>query len=181
MSAAPSPPGLAIAAWAACALAAAAIACAASAPGGCRDAPLSADAAAALPAIERRAPFPLTRPCALAPGFEVASVFGDTLPEGGARHPRFHFLVRRGEERAYTLSQTGAAAPFRDIPLGSRRLRAAAGGLVASGFAGPAGTGGEIAYLRWRRDGVTHELAAALRPWLTERDVRAIAAALMRR
>ena len=82
---------------------------------------------------------------------------------------------------AFVLSQTEAPVPFRAIPLGSHWLRVDAGGLLAEGFAGPAGTGDDIAYLRWRRGGVTFELAATLRPWLTERDVQDLAAGLMLR
>ena len=48
-----------------------------------------------------------------------------------------------------------------------------------SGFAGPAGTGDDIAYLRWRSDDVTYELHAALRPWLTEQDIVSLAVALI--
>lgn len=107
--------------------------------------------------------------------------FVDVLPEGGARWPRLHYEVSRDGETAYVLTLTEAIVPYRAIPLGSRRLRVDAGGIVAEGFAGPSGAGGEVAYLRWRAGGVTHELFASLRPWFAERDVRAVAAALMRR
>ena len=69
--------------------------------------------------------------------------------------------------------------PFSAIPQGTHRLRAAGAGVTASGFAGPSGSGVDLAYLRWRTSGVTFELAATLHPWLTERDVRAIAEALI--
>ena len=50
-----------------------------------------------------------------------------------------------------------------------------------AGFAGPSGSGPDLAYLRWRLGGVTFELAATLSHWLTEPDVQAIAEALISR
>lgn len=174
------PLGLAAAlACAACALAAALASCG-DGGGACAEAPPTAEAAASLATLERETPFAPARPCAFGPRFEVTRAFADALPEGGARWPRLHFEVSRGGETAYVLTQTEAIAPFRAIPLGSRRLRVDAGGLVAEGFEGPSGAGGEVAYLRWRAGGVTHELFATLRPWFAVGDVRAVAAALMR-
>ena len=174
------PPGLAaVLACAACALAAALASCGGG--GACAEAPPTAEAAASLAAIEREAPFAPTRPCAFGPRFEVTRAFADALPEGGARWPRVHYELSRDGETVYVLTQTEAIAPFRAIPLGSSRLRVDAGGLVAEGFAGPSGAGGEVAYLRWRAGGVTHELFATLRPWFAVGDARAVAAALMRR
>ena len=95
--------------------------------------------------------------------------------------PRINFIVERRGERAFILSQTRALLPFTQIPQGTHRLRVAAGDAVADGFAGPSGSGPEIAYLRWRTAGVTFELAADLHPWQTERDLQAVAAALMER
>ena len=100
---------------------------------------------------------------------------------GDRPEPRISFTVARGDEHAYTLSQTRAELPFRAIPQGTHHLEAHAGGQVATGFAGPGGSGVDLAYLRWRRLGVTYELAATLRPWLDEEDVQALAVALMER
>jgi len=52
-------------------------------------------------------------------------------------------------------------------------------GAAAEGFVGPSGTGVEFAYLRWRRGGVTAELAATLRGRLTLGELERIAAALV--
>lgn len=79
------------------------------------------------------------------------------------------------------LSQTRALVPYTAIPRSTHRLQSSADGVTAAGFAGPSGSGTDIAYLRWRADGVTFELAATLGPWLTERDVVAIAEALIAR
>ncbi len=149
--------------------------------GSCTDVPLSAEAAEALVELERRAEFRLTRPCSFDSRFEVTRVFEDVIPEMGTRYPRLNFSVRGRGEEAFTFSQTEATLPFSAIPQGSHRLRVSTEGLRAEGFAGPAGTGEDIAYLRWRTGGVTFELAATLRPGLTERDVEDIAEALMQR
>ncbi|MYD65702.1 MAG: hypothetical protein F4X26_06970 [Chloroflexi bacterium] len=121
------------------------------------------------------------RPCAYEPELEVGNVFADALPEEGRQHPRVNFSVHREGEHGFLLSQTEATVPFLAIPLGSHRLQVEVDGRHAEGFAGPSGAGVDIAYLRWRRDGVTFELAATLRPWLTERDVQEIAAGMMAR
>jgi hypothetical protein len=84
-------------------------------------------------------------------------------------------MVTRDRQRAFLFSQTTARLPFTQIPQGTHRLSVLGAGIVADGFAGPAGTGDEIAYLRWRRDDVTFELSATLRPWLTEQDIRRLA------
>ena len=146
----------------------------------CAEVSLSAAAAAQLDVIELGSSFAVVRPCAYEPDFEVGRVFEDVLPEQGVHYPRVNFSVHRGGTHAFVLSQTEATVPFRAIPLGSHWLRVEEGGRLAEGFAGPAGTGDDIAYLRWRRDGVTFELAATLLPWLTERDVQDLAAGLMR-
>ena len=149
--------------------------------GPCADIELSPEAARSLAEIERSSAFPIMRACAYEPEFTVGRVSEDRLPEQGQHFPRVNFSVYRDGEHAFVLSQTEARVPFRAIPLGSHWLRAEAGGLLAEGFAGPAGTGNDIAYLRWRRGGVTFEFAATLRPWLTERDVQDLAAGLMER
>ena len=111
----------------------------------------------------------------------VTAVFEDAIPEQGALLPRVNFVVGRSGERAFIFSQTRALLPFSQIPQSTHRLRASAAGVSADGFAGPAGTGEDIAYLRWRSGGVTFELSATLRPWLSESDVRTLAEGLMGR
>ena len=163
-------------------LVATAVAAAACGPRGpCADIELSPEAARSLAEIERSSAFPIMRACAYEPEFTVGRVSEDRLPEDGQHFPRVSFSVHRDGEHAFVLSQTEARVPFRAIPLGSHWLRVDADGLLAEGFAGPAGTGNDIAYLRWRRGGVTFELAATLHPWLTERDVQDLAAGLMER
>ena len=147
----------------------------------CGEVPLSPDAAEALEAIEDRVDFALARPCAFESGLEVTGVSEDSIPEQGVRHPRVSFVVDRGGRHAFTLSQTRAVVAFRAIPTGSHWLRVSAGGLSAEGFAGPTGAGVDLAYLRWRRDGVTFELQATLGTRLTEQGVQELAAALMER
>ena len=146
----------------------------------CSEVPLSAEAAEALDELERQVDFALTRPCAFESGLEVTGVSSDVIPELGVRHSRVSFTVQRAGTHAFTLSQTRALVPFRAIPLGSHWLRVQAGDLTAEGFAGPTGAGVELAYLRWRRDGVTFELLATLHRRLTEQDVQDLAEALMR-
>jgi hypothetical protein len=133
-----------------------------------------------MPAASTRLDFSPQRPCAFDVALSVTSVFVDTLP-GSPPQPRINFVVTRGGEAAFVLSETRALVPFSAIPQGSRRIRVAAGRGVADGFAGPSGSGTDIAYLRWRLDDVTYELDATLRSWLTEADVRALAAGLMER
>ena len=147
----------------------------------CEGIALSPEAAAQLDAVEAASTFAIARPCAFGSEFEVGRVFADVLPEAGERHPRVNFSVHRAGEHAFVLSQTEARVPFLAIPQGSARLRAESSGRLAEGFAGPSGAGIDIAYLRWRRAGVTFELAATLRPWLTERDVRDLASGMMGR
>ena len=149
--------------------------------GPCADIELSPEAARELAELERSSAFPIARACSFEPDFTVGRVFADSLPEQGRQFPRVNFSVHRDGDHAFLLSQTQATVPFLAIPLGSHRLQVEVDGRFAEGFAGPAGTGDDIAYLRWRRDGVTFELAATLHPWLTERDVQELAAGLMER
>lgn len=162
----------------ACALAALLAACASR--NVCEELPLSPHAAEALAAVEERVDFELQRPCSFESSHEVTGLSADVVPEQGVRRPRVSFTVHRAERHAFTFSQTRALVAFRAIPLGSRWLRVSAGGLTAEGFSGPTGAGADLAYLRWRRDGVTFELQATLGPRLTEGDVQDLAAALMR-
>lgn len=175
----PSPSKLALAIVTTCALVALAAACASEKT--CSEVPLSPDAAETLDAIEDRIDFAVARPCAFESGLEVTGVSEDSLPEQGVRHPRVNFVAGRDGRHAFTLSQTRAVVAFRAIPTGSHWLRVSAGGLSAEGFAGPTGAGVDLAYLRWRRDGVTFELQATLGRQLTEEGVQEIAAALMER
>ena len=146
----------------------------------CNEAPLSAEAAEALDELERQVDFALMRPCSFESDLEVTGVSEDVIPELGVRHSRVSFTVQRAGSHAFTLSQTRALVPFRAIPLGSHWLRAQVGELSAEGFAGPTGSGVDLVYLRWRRDGVTFELLATLHRRLTEQDVQELAKALMR-
>ena len=174
----PSIRGLTPVAVAACALLVLLASCASEKV--CSEVPLSPRAAEALDELKRRVDFVLMRPCAFESGLEVASASEDSIPEQGVRHPRVNFVVDREGRHAFTLSQTRALVSFRAIPLGSHWLRVQVGELSAEGFAGPTGAGVELAYLRWRRDGVTFELLATLHRRLTEQDVQDLAEALMR-
>ena len=145
----------------------------------CEEVPLSAKAERALGELESQVDFALVRPCAFESGLEVTGASRDVIPEEGVRHARVSFVVARDGNHAFTFSQTRAVVPFRAIPTGSHWLRVSAGGLSAEGFAGPTGAGVDLAYLRWRRDGVTFELQATLGRRLTEDDVQEIASALM--
>lgn len=170
---------LALATVATCALVALLAACTSERT--CSEVPLSPRAEEGLDVIEGGVDFALVRPCAFDSGLDVTGVSQDSLPEEGVRHPRVSFVVGRDGRHAFTLSQTRAVVSFRAIPTGSHWLRVSAGGLSAEGFAGPTGAGVDLAYLRWRRDGVSFELQATLGPRLTEQGVQDIAAELMRR
>ncbi len=122
--------------------------------------------------------FSPTLPCSFRSDIEVVRVLGSVVPAGSPQ-PQISFVAERRGERGFIFSATRAEVPFTDIPQGTHWLRIASGEVIASGFSGPSGGGEEIAYLRWRIDGVTYELAATLRPWLTEDDIRLIARALM--
>ena len=154
-----------------------AVACA-PAPRACIELPAAAeverDLEAALPTLD----FAPLRPCAFGSGYRLETVFLDELP-GRPPEARITFEVSRHGARAYLLSHTRAEVPFRAIPQGSHRLSVEVGAVVASGFAGPAGTGEVIAYLRWRHRGVTSELAATLAPSFTEADLLRTAEALL--
>ncbi|MYE46551.1 MAG: hypothetical protein F4X25_07325 [Chloroflexi bacterium] len=141
--------------------------------------PLSAKAERALGELARQVDFALVRPCAFESGLEVTGASRDVIPEEGVRHARVSFVVARDGRHALTFSQTRAVVAFRAIPTGSHWLRVSAGGVTAEGFGGPTGAGVDLAYLRWRKDGVTFELQATLGSRLTEEDVQEIAAALM--
>lgn len=141
---------------------------------------LTLDARAALEVVAAQIDFTPVLPCGDGRGFVVTSVVGGTLP-GTPPQRRVSFIAERSGERAYVLSETRAPVTFTQIPQSTHRLRVAAGEVVAEGFAGPSGSGGETAYLRWRIDGVTYELDATLGRALNEAEVQQIAIALMLR
>lgn len=147
-------------------------------PATCSAIPLAADAERELANVAADLDFEPLPPCAFRSSFTVRRVFVDTLP-GDPPEVRVSFVVTRAGDDVFILSETRAAQPFSAIPQGTHRVRAMALGVGATGFAGPSGSGAEIVYLRWRVAGVTFELAGTLSPWLTERDVQAIAEALI--
>ena len=147
-------------------------------PATCSEVPLAASAESELAEAALTLDFEPRLPCAYRSGFSVRRVFTDVLP-GDPPQPRLNFAIERGGDDAFILSETHALIPFSAIPQGAHRLRASGGSVTASGFAGPSGSGSDLAYLRWRSGGVTFELAATLNPWLTERGVQAIAEALI--
>lgn len=146
----------------------------------CVDAALTLEARAALDIESGRIDFTPLLPCGVGRGFVVSSVVSDTL-SGAPPQRRLSFIVERNGERSYVLSETRAAVTSSQIPQGTRHLSVSAGPVVADGFVGASGSGGEMAYLRWRTDGVTYELDATLGRALDEADVRQIAMALMLR
>ncbi|MCC6238096.1 MAG: hypothetical protein IT299_11065 [Dehalococcoidia bacterium] len=144
----------------------------------CSPVPLAADAERELPSVAEEVDFDLLPPCAFRSGFTVRRVFTDTLP-GEPSWPRANFVVTRSGNEAFILSETRALQPFSAIPQSTHRLEAKADGVLAAGFAGPSGSGSDLAYLRWRVEGLTFELAGTLSPSLTERDIQAIGEALI--
>lgn len=126
--------------------------------------------------LEAQTDFTPQRPCAARAGYRVQRVALDQLPGGS---PRLHFSVEWRGDPAFLFSQTRALVPFSQIPQGTHRLRVTSGGITADGFAGPSGSGGDIAYLRWRAGEVTSELSATLHTWLTEGDIKELAAGLI--
>ncbi len=148
-------------------------------PRQCDPIELAPAAAASLASIEQGGLSPLAWPASCDGRLRVTQVFADALPEPGGQVQRLNVVVDRNGERGYVFSQTAAVLAFTRIPPQTHRVEASADGVTVSGFAGPAGTGDDIAYLRWRSDDVTYELHAALRPWLTEQDIVSLAVALI--
>ncbi len=146
--------------------------------GACVPVPFSVLAANKLAVLAPSVDFGLEPPCVSRSGFEVTDVLEDELP--GAQR-RVHFVVQWQGQPAFTLSQTRALMLFSQIPQGTHRLRVDGERATAAGFAGPSGSGSEIAYLRWRTAEVTFELSATLHPWLAERDLVAVTKDLLRR
>ena len=146
----------------------------------CVDVVLTPEARAALHVESGQIDFVPVLPCGTGRGFIVSVVVSDVL-SGAPPLRRLSFVVERNGERSYILSETRAAVTSTQIPQGTRRLSVSVGAVSAEGFTGSSGSGGEMAYLRWRTDGVTYELDASLGRALDEADVRQIARALMLR
>lgn len=150
----------------------------------CDELPLTTETTQQLHAASTAVGFAPQLPCAYRDTFEVARIFDDSV---GAE-PRINFLVRRHGERIFIYSQTQGEVPFVAIPRSTHNIAtsatsAAGDSVTASGFAGPTaaevGGGDTIAYLRWRTNGITYELAAILTPWFDEQDTLTTAAALI--
>ncbi len=124
--------------------------------------------------------FALQQPCGDHSRLIVASVHTDLVP-GDPPQTRVTFVVMRGDDRAFMLSETRTLLAFTAIPQSTRRVAVDGDGVRAEGFAGPSGSGGEISYLRWRTREVTYELSATLEHWQTLADVESIALAMMER
>ena len=166
-------------------LAAAALALACnSQPATCDELPLTPETTEQLATASTAVDFAPQLPCAYRNDLEVTRIFDNSV--GSA--PRINFLVERRGERTFIYSQTQGEVPFVAIPRSTHNIatsatNAAGDGVTASGFAGPtaseAGGGDTIAYLRWRTNNITHELAAVLTPWFDEQDTLNTAAALI--
>jgi hypothetical protein len=146
----------------------------------CDELPLSPETSEQLTTASTAVDFAPQLPCAYRDDLEVAGVFDNRV--GSA--PRINFLVERRDERVYIFSQTQGEVPFLAIPRSTRNIAIttitpAGETITASGFAGPTEGGDDVAYLRWRIDGVTHELATILTPWFDEQDTLNTAAALI--
>lgn len=150
----------------------------------CDELPLSPETSEQLATASTAVDFAPQLPCAYRNDLEVARVFDNRV--GAA--PRINFLVERRDERVYIFSQTQGEVPFLAIPRSTHNIAitattAAGDQVTASGFAGPTasevGGGDNIAYLRWRTNGITHELATILTPWFDEQDTLNTAASLI--
>ena len=150
----------------------------------CDELPLSPETSEQLTTASAAIAFVPQLPCAYRDDLEVARVFDNSV--GSA--PRINFLVERRDERVFVFSQTQGEIPFRAIPRSTHNIAittttAAGDEVTASGFAGPTaaevGVRDNIAYLRWRIEGITHELATILTPWFDEQDTLNTAAALI--
>lgn len=139
-------------------------------PAVCREVRFSAQAEQDFIELSATMPSQWAPPCAFDSGLEITDVFVDMLP-GVRPQTRMTFVVTRSGSTAFTFSQTTAEVPFSAIPQGTHRLRVQSGSALAEGFAGPSGTGSNIAYLRWRDDPFTFELSAVLSTWQTENSI----------
>jgi len=150
------------------------------APAACSPIPFPAEVEDQQAAAREALTFEPVPPCSVRSDLAVVRVLKG-ITAARPPEPRISYIVERRGERAFTLSATRAELPFRAIPRNTEHLRAGAGKVTAAGFAGTASGGDEIAYLRWRIDGVTYELAATLQPWLRPADLQTIAVALIDR
>jgi hypothetical protein len=153
-------------------------------PATCDELPLSAETSEQLATAATAVDFAPQLPCSYRNDLEVTRIFDNSV----GSVPRINFLVERDDQRTFIYSQTKGEVPFVAIPRSTHNIAtsattAAGDSVTASGFAGPtageAGGGDTIAYLRWRTDGITHELAAILTPWFDEPDALQTAAALI--
>lgn len=144
----------------------------------CREVRFSAQAEQDFIELSGATPLQWAVPCAFDSALEITGVFVDMLP-GAQPQPRMSFVVTRSGTPAFIFSQTTAEMPFSAIPQGTHRLRVQAGSILADGFAGPSGTGSDIAYLRWREEPFTFELSAELNARQTEGNIVSLARGLM--
>ena len=135
---------------------------------------MSPEAERAWEEARHRVDFLASPPCSSYSGLQVTQV-----SVGMSREPRIHFVVERRGERLLILSETRALMPFTAIPMSTHWIVVRSGGSEAAGFAGPSGSGSDIAYLRWRKDDITFELSGSLGAWLTETRFKSLAAASM--
>lgn len=155
------------------------LACAGSQPGECRVLPLSAEQEQEWQRLSATLDFVPRRACGR-DGMRVARLFVDTVPGGEGFKPRFNQVVEYRGSRAFVFGQSHAMLAFAAIPEGTRWIRPDELGAEADirGFVGPSGSGGDIAYLRWRREGVSSELSASLGPSFTYADLLRLARAM---
>ncbi len=149
-------------------------------PATCDELPLTAETTEQLATASTAIGFAPQLPCAYRNDLEVTRIFDDSV--GSA--PRINFRVVRDGERIFIYSQTQGEVPFHAIPRSTHNIAitatsATGHAITASGFAGPTQGGDDIAYVRWRTNGITHELAAILTPWFDEPDALKTAAALI--
>jgi len=153
-------------------------------PATCDELPLTAETTEQLATASTAVGFAPQLPCAYRNDLEVTRIFDDSVGSS----PRINFQIERRGERIFILSQTRGEVPFRAIPRSTHNIAITANTIsgdpiTASGFAGPTagevGGGDAIAYLRWRTNGITYELAAILTPWFDEPDALPTAAALI--
>ncbi len=149
-------------------------------PATCVDASFAHEAQTAFDAVANGIDFVPVIPCGYSPDLVISSVTASALP-GTPPPRRVSFIVEQSGERLYVLSETRAPVTSSAIPQSTHRLRLVVEDVVAEGFAGPSGSGGETAYLRWRTADITYELDATLGRALSETETQQIAAALMRR
>jgi hypothetical protein len=149
----------------------------------CDELPLTPDTTEQLDTASTAVGFSPQLPCAYRNDLEVTRIFDDSI----GSTPRINSQIERRDERIFIFSQTRGEVPFHSIPRSTHNIAVAAttaagDSVTASGFAGPpaaVGGGAGGAYLRWRINGITYELAAILTLWFDESDVLQTAAALI--